>query len=61
MSGKSGGRLKGLCAFETRFDDLAGDAERMGWLDMETAMNCGEYRGGNIGPRVGGVHIRIND
>lgn len=32
----------------------------MRWLDMETAMNCGEYGGGDIGPGVDGVYIRLN-
>ena len=33
----------------------------MAWLNMKTAMDRGEYRGGNIGPGVDMIDIFIND
>jgi hypothetical protein len=39
VCGKSGRRQKRLRPLETRLDDLTGQAQRMGWLNMETAID----------------------
>lgn len=42
ISGEPRRRLKRLCALESRFDDLTGQAKWMRWLDMEAARNRGD-------------------